>query len=376
MKYILLLFFRYPEWMNLKILSGICFITAGLLVVVCSSVSLTISKENFRNDKLNKITTFAFGSCADQNKPQPVLVLAADTMPDFFLYLGDNVYNHSEKIQNLKKCYQILGAKPEFIKLKKVTRIFATWDDHDYGWNDSGNDYPYKELSKKYFIEFFGVPDNSIFEHKGIYYNKIIDYGERRVQIIMLDTRTFRDKLIPYRKTIDDGPRFNYRMNFSPHKSDVPTMLGEDQWLWLEKQLLQKADLRLICTSTQFAASFNGYETWANFPHQQQRMISIIRKTRAEGVIFISGDIHYAEISLLKADNVYPLYDITSSGITSTWQFSTPNENRIDGPVMENNFGHITVNWKPHNPEIIIRIYDVNRNLRIHRTLGLNSLRF
>jgi alkaline phosphatase D len=35
----------------------------------------------------------------------------------------------------------------------------------------------------------------------------------------------------------------------------------------------------------------------ANFPHEQKRMLEIIKKTKANGVIFLTGDVHYAEIS-------------------------------------------------------------------------------
>jgi alkaline phosphatase D len=99
------------------------------------------------------------------------------------------------------------------------------------------------------------------------------------------------------------------------------------------------ADVKIIASSTQFSITHNGYEAWANFPHEQQRFIDLIKKTKANGVFFISGDVHYAELSKLNVDGGYPLYDVTSSGITSTWDFATPNDNRIDGPVMENNYG-------------------------------------
>jgi alkaline phosphatase D len=322
------------------------------------------------------ITKIAFGSCSHQDKPQPVLELAADTNPDVFIYLGDNVYNNSYSAGMLRKCYRKLGTKPEFIRLKKTVPILATWDDHDYGWNDSGRDYPYKHLSKKYFLEFFGRPDPLILRHEGIYYSRIIKTGGRRIHVIMLDTRTFRDKLNPYNGSMDNDYRFDYEMDYSPHTSVKYTILGGQQWRWLEKQLRVKADLRIIATSIQFAVTHNGYEAWANFPHEQKRMINLIRKTSAGGVIFFSGDVHYAEISIFKEKNIYPVYDITSSGITSAWDFATPNGNRIDGPVMENNFGLLTVKWDLPDPEITMQIYDVSGDLRINRKISLSALQF
>jgi alkaline phosphatase D len=70
------------------------------------------------------------------------------------------------------------------------------------------------------------------------------------------------------------------------------------------------------------------------------------------------------------------LYDVTSSGITSTWDFATPNDNRIDGPVMENNYGLVTIDWSKENPEITFQIHDVAKKKRINKTIKLSELKF
>jgi alkaline phosphatase D len=125
---------------------------------------------------------------------------------------------------------------------------------------------------------------------------------------------------------------------------------------WLKAQFDVACDFRVIGSSTQFGISFNGYESWANFPHEQRRFLELLaedaesRQLRGEAPIptsFISGDVHYGEISALiqGADGAVlppglaPIWDITSSGITSTWSFATANDNRMQGPVMENNIG-------------------------------------
>jgi len=92
--------------------------------------------------------------------------------------------------------------------------------------------------------------------------------------------------------------------------------------------------------------------------------------------LFLSGDVHYAEISKLKEDGLYPIYDVTASGLSSTWHFATPNKNRIEGPVMENHFGIITITWNENNPEIKMEIWDDKNNQRIEHTIGLDELSF
>jgi alkaline phosphatase D len=70
------------------------------------------------------------------------------------------------------------------------------------------------------------------------------------------------------------------------------------------------------------------------------------------------------------------LYDVTASGITSTWDFATPNDNRMDGPVMENHFGLLTIDWNQSDPEITMQIMDVENKTRINRTIKLSDLTF
>lgn len=323
------------------------------------------------------ITTIAFGSCAEQQKPQPVLEVALTRNPDIFIYLGDNIYSDTYSMDTLRKNYGLLGARPEFKKLKEAVPIYAVWDDHDFGWNDSGRHYPYKEESKKIFLEFFGDQgDTSINNHLGIYHAAYFGEAGNRVQIIFPDLRTFRDKLLPYNNSKVGDPRFNYQLDYSAYTSADSVMLGEEQWKWMEDQLKQPADLRIIASSTQFSITHNGYEAWANFPHEQKRMLDLIRTTQANGVLFISGDVHYAELSRLTDSGIYPIYDLTSSGITSTWGFAAPNDNRIDGPVMENNFGLLKINWEVSDPEITMQIHDTSGQERISRTIKLSELKF
>ena len=322
-------------------------------------------------------TRIAFGSCGHQDARQPVLQLAAEQKPDAFIFLGDNIYADTDDMQELRAKYQRLGSKPEFQQLASTTRILATWDDHDYGRDDAGASYPFKAESKEIFLEFFREPETSERrKHPGIHHTEYIRAGDRVIQVILLDVRSFRSDQLHY-----DGknPRppggFFYRPEYSPDSSPDKTMLGEEQWKWLEGELKKPADLRLICSGSQFGIEFNGYEAWANFPHEQQRMLDLIKSTRADGVIFLTGDVHYAEISRLYQKGLYPIYDITSSGITQQWQFATPNANRIEGPVMDNHFGLLTVKWE-EDPVIRMEIIDKNRNSRAEYTIKASELRF
>jgi len=323
------------------------------------------------------ISRIAFGSCGHQDRPQPVLDLVRQYKPDLFVFLGDNIYGDTHDMDELRAKYAKLAAKPEFQRLKKDIPILATWDDHDFGWNDAGRHYPEKSLSKEIFMDFWNEPANSERrKHKGIYTSYMFEGKGRRVQVILLDNRTFRDDLRTYRGELHKDARFFYALDYYPHETTDSTLLGETQWKWLETELQKPADLRIIGSGSQFSIAFNGYEAWANFPHEQQRMLNLIKKTRANGVLFITGDVHYGEISVLKEDGLYPIYDVTSSGITSTWHFPTPNDNRIEGPIMENHFGMLSVDWSLPDPIIKMEIIDVRDNQRVEWSVPLSAISF
>lgn len=322
-------------------------------------------------------TKIAFGSCGYQDEPQPVLSIAAEQKPDAFIFLGDNIYGDTDNMDTLRNKYQRLGAKPEYQQLAAATKIFATWDDHDFGWNDAGKYYPYKEQSKEIFLSFFKEPaESNRRKHEGIYHTEYIQQGDKMVQLILLDVRTFRNSLLLY-DTTAKLPRKNYfyTPDYQPHTSKDSLLLGEAQWKWLEEELKKPADLRLICSGSQFSIEYNGYEAWANFPHEQQRMLDLIKSTKANAVMFLTGDVHYAEISKLESPGLYPIYDVTSSGITSTWDFATLNKNRIEGPVMENHIGLLTIQWAK-DPTIKMEIIDRNRNTRIEYTINKSEISF
>ncbi|MCX6316511.1 MAG: alkaline phosphatase D family protein [Bacteroidetes bacterium] len=323
------------------------------------------------------VTRIAFGSCGYQDEPQPVLSLAADRKPAAFIFLGDNIYGDTDNMDTLRNKYTRWMAQPDFKKLEAATTLYATWDDHDYGRNDAGVHYPWKKESKEIFLQFFKEPaESERRKHEGIYKTEYIQQNGKTIQLILLDVRSFRNNLLLY-DTLTKLPRdhYFYTPDYKPHTSPDSTLLGTAQWSWLEKELSQPADLRLICSGSQFSIEYNGYEAWANFPHEQKKMLDLIQKTKAEGVIFLTGDVHYAEISRLSETGLYPLYDVTASGITSTWDFATLNKNRIEGPVMDNHFGLLTIEWEK-DPVIKMEIIDKYNNSRIEYTIHKSDITF
>jgi len=318
----------------------------------------------------------AFGSCGHQDKPLKIFNTIEKTAPDLFIFLGDNIYGDTERMRVLRKKYRKLKQNPNFSQLRKHTRMLAIWDDHDYGANDAGKYYPQKERSKKVFLKFFGESKHSERrKHEGIYTSYFFTDSSQILQLILLDCRTFRNNLLPYDGSLTGDTTHSYTLDYSPHpENSDSTLLGEKQWQWLKGELKKPATLRIICSSTQFATEYNGYEAWANFPGEQRRMFELIKETKANGVMFISGDVHYAELSVREYPGLYPIYDLTSSGLTEEWKFATPNVHRVGAPVMENHFGLIEINWI--EKKINLEIRNSTNATKLSHSLLIEELKF
>jgi alkaline phosphatase D len=312
-----------------------------------------------------------FGSCISQDNDQKVWYKVDELRPDYFVFLGDNIYGDTENMLTLKASYGLLASKPGLKKLWQKTKIAAVWDDHDYGVNDGGKEYAKKEESKKIFLDFFKEPTESErWKHPGIYHQFTIGKVGERVQFILLDCRTFRDKLCVV------GTDEDCIGEYGKCTDSTKTMLGEEQWKWLEETLKVPVEIRIVCSSTQFLVDFNGWEAWANFPYERERFMRLIGKTKANGLFFISGDVHYAEMSRLETPHSYPLYDLTSSGMTHGHTCAGENINRIHGAYMQPNFGWIDIEWKGLDSRISLKIISDNGVDKIRHTISLRELQF
>ena len=320
-----------------------------------------------------------FGSCAHQSKPQPIWDKVLVEKPDLFIFLGDNIYGDSDNVEQLADKYQQLADKPGFQQLRQTTPILSIWDDHDYGQNDSGNEYIAKDASRKLMLDFWQVPANSPRRTQagGIYTAETYGPPGKRVQIILLDLRWNRTALAEVdnpeqqalRKQEQRGP---YLINYDP----AAVLIGKEQWQWLEQQLQQPADLRIIGSSIQFLADFTGWESWANFPHERERMIELIQRYQQQPILFISGDVHWAELSEIRTTGSrWPLVELTSSGLTEEWKQISPNIHRVGKAYAEANFGLLTIDWQTPNqgPAINMAIKNTAGQTLIDADYSLNK---
>ena len=271
----------------------------------------------------------------------------------------------------LRAKWNVFAEKPGYVKLRESCRLLAIWDDHDYGENDAGIEYPKKVESQQIFLDFLGEPKSSLRRKTpGIYDAVTIGPKGKRVQFILLDTRYFRTALKrkPNRKK-GQGP-------YAPDESSKAEVLGEAQWKWLEKTLLEPADVRVIASSIQVVSTTHGWETWGNFPKERQRLFDLIMKTKANGIVVLSGDRHAAEISKLDGVLPYPLFDVTASAMNQTLKpDDEKNPHRIGDRYFRENFGVLKIDWSKPSPIMTMEIRDLKGKVTRSSEVSFGKLR-
>ena len=239
------------------------------------------------------------GSCLDQDSDQQEIwsSLEKEKLTEFF-FLGDNIYGDTKdgSLENMQSAYDKQSKNfPDW--LNEVT-VNAIWDDHDYGINDGGGDYKSKAEAQELFLDFWKIKESDRRSNdEGIYFSKDVIFNNKVIKIIGLDTRYFRSPL-------EGGKRTR-----TPTQDTTKTMLGSNQWSWLENQLSQNMDILILASSVQVIAKNNGFEKWGNFPNERQKLFEMLTKLK-KPVVMLSGDRHKA--GLYKMGD---LYEITSSSM-------------------------------------------------------------
>ena len=350
------------------------FLVFLLVQFSCSSINTLpqINKiKNFSHFSIDKVydlekIKIGFGSCLKQDRPMPIFSSIKNDSLDLFFMIGDNVYGDTERedLYELRMAYKRQMDNFNFLNLEFP--IEAIWDDHDYGRNDGGRDYPYKQSSKELFLEFWNISKDDIrWTRPGIYHELLVDIGDKALQLLFLDTRTFRDPLLP---TDEIGAIGKER--YLSHEDNALTVLGTTQWDWLEEKMRKSVDYRIIVSSIQFLALGHGWEAWNNFPYERKRMIDLLNQSSSEHILFISGDRHRGGLYQLRTDNGKMISEMTSSSLNASFpNKEEPGPLRLGSTFVEENYGVIIID----NVKNIMSVLLKNKNGEILQSLLIEN---
>lgn len=304
-------------------------------------------------DETRPLTRVCFGSCyAPQFRQSHVWRHILAQGPDVFLFIGDNVYQRAETgrpdLRELREAYGLLADDADFAALRAETPVLPVWDDHDYGMNNAGADFPPQRQTEALFKHVWAIPPGDPrLGRDGVYLSRSAGPAGRRTQLILLDQRYFLTS---------------------------ETLLGEAQWSWLENLLGEPADLRIVASPTPVLCEAQRFEGWRDWPAEQSRLFDLIG--RSNGVVIVSGDshvgAHYRHLS-------YPLLELTSSSLNFPWPEHThippgPIDPARAGPVYwDSNFGAVEIDWS--RGQVSLALYtDTGRRVST-QSISLSELR-
>ena len=322
----------------------------SLLILFLLPAALLAQKADVTVSK--SLHRIAFGSCSVQSMRDNQLWSEINsTNPELWIWLGDNIYGDTEDMTVMKEKYDLQKSHPGYQRLLQKTSVIGIWDDHDYGVNDGGKEYPAKDGSKKALFDFLDVDKNNPAQkRKGAYQSYTYKSNEGTVKVILLDTRYFRDSL----KWNNPGTR--EKESLVNPDGDI---LGEEQWVWLESQLSEpNINFFMIASGIQILPYQHRWEKWSNFPKAKERLLKTI-STVDVPIVLLTGDRHLSEVSKVDIEGYkYPLYEFTSSSLTSPSgidEDEEKNEFIVKDKIYQTNFAALTIMWIADFPTLSLK---------------------
>ncbi|MBI2428085.1 MAG: alkaline phosphatase family protein [Ignavibacteriales bacterium] len=323
----------------------------------------------------------AFGSCAYINETpwdRPnntyggdygIFSIIAQQNPDLMLWIGDNTYLREidwDTKAGILHRYAHTRQTPEMQPILGAAHNYATWDDHDYGPNNADRSYRLRNEALETFKLFWGNQTYGTDETKGVFSR--FTWGD--VEFFLLDDR--------YHRAPNDAP-----------DDEQKTMFGKEQMQWLKDALSNSiAPFKIVVNGNQILNP-NGewYEALPQYSSDYKNLLSYIKTNKISGIILLSGDRHHTELILHNDTTFYPLYDFTSSPLTSglntmktregnpTKEFSNPL--RVAGTLVNDkrNFGMLRFSGKHPERKVVLETYDITGARRWSKEIQTNDLR-
>jgi len=288
----------------------------------------------------------AFGSCCriQYDPVQRIWNTARTLQPDMFVWLGDNIYADSDQPQVLADLYGRNRTLERIEPFLRSTPQLATWDDHDFGYNDSDGLSPYKKTALKVFKDFWPNPSYGEKRNPGIYFK----YSYGGVDFFILDGRYHRDPT--------DRP-----------DNKKKTMIGARQKAWLKKELkASTAPFKVLASGGGWSSAENekGGDSWAVYMTERNEIFEFIRENEISGVLCISGDSHMGELNCIpwSEKGGYDIYDLCSSPLAQ----QPANKNLRQTPEIRVrntwtrsvNMGLLEFDLTAETPKLVYNLYD------------------
>ena len=296
-----------------------------------------------------------------------ILQTMAKTPADFMIWTGDNLYYREADWTSRSGIYRrnsVSRSNGFMQELLSVRPNYAIWDDHDYGPNDANSSFELKHITREAFIQYWA--NKTYGENNQGIYSK---FSVQDAEFFLLDDRWFRD-------ANQKPDSINGKPN--PEKQ----YLGEQQLKWLKNALISSEyPFKFIINGNQVTNGMADKECMSHFPADYLDLMQFIQANKINGVVFISGDRHFTELLKTDRDKSYPLYEYTSSPISSgpfkkiTESPEAGNPLRVAGSLYaDNNFGRISLSGSGKERNILIETLDRNGKIVFSYTISATEI--
>lgn len=302
---------------------------------------------------LSQNVNFCIGSCADYtgDKNEEIFAAIEDQKPDFFLWLGDNIYSKEPNWGNKKSMAEAYtkrhSTKAIASMFDVVRKQYAIWDDHDFGPNDADSSFSGKNISAKIFESVWNQTPVNLSVNGDIRWRM----RNNEIALIGLDNRS--------------------------HRGPVGTqVLGKNQLNWLRETLNMYEDARIIfiAIGSQVLNDAKVFENYSKFPKERLEFLNICSESKSQ-IVFLTGDRHHGGLNIKYVNNKR-LIDITSSPLTSSTHNPSKKEMRkntslVRGSIVNvNHFNHVI--WDGES-NLSTEFIDINGDVIYKKTWSLEN---
>ena len=324
--------------------------------------------------------SFLVGSCAYINDPvydRPgtpygkttrTFELMGDSGADFMIWTGDNWYWREPDYDSISGLWYRPShdrAIPEMQKLLGVMHHYATWDDHDYGPNDSNWSYEYKDTALDIFKAYWGNHSYGERGNPGVY-SKFY-WGD--AAFFLMDNHYYRDAA-----------------ELDQDKHPEKTQWGRHQLEWLKQSLLAAKELKhfkflFIATGNQMLQTQPLGEQYELYRREREELMNFIEENAITGVVFLTGDVHHSAMYRRQLGDRGPwIYEITSSPFSSgSWNVAASEKAGdpfliSDTLVGDQNFVRVDVRGEKDARELVVTCIDKQGDTRFTQIIKLTDL--
>ncbi len=314
------------------------------------------------DDTKKETVRICFGTCPHRwgLGNQTMMDLIRRRKPSAMLMYGDIAVQGRKNHLGLHRAdYLLRDLRPSWQSLVSSVPVYASWDDHDYFYNDrAGIPKGYTEEDRqgirRVYTQSWNNPSYGFNDARGgIFYRSRVGPCD----IIVVDNRYFRS-------------------------GQPGSFLGDGQMAWLEAQLLDcRGPFIILACSTMWSDYVsNGKDSWGRWdPQGRERVFKLIEQHRIPGVLLISGDRHGARGFRIPRAGGFNLYEFESATLGGR---KGPPETRPEwrdvqlyGISSVYAFSEFTIDASLDDPEVTFRLIRVeNGNAIYEKTLKRSEL--